>query len=347
MLSSLSSTTTKSLGNILPSAAAATLENTKLTSTKGDCPISDEFGVVSDEFCSPIMTSDVSTMDMDPAEVYLKVQSLGNGDNFEGMTDDKNPKINLRSNLGKYLVFCGQRQVNYGYADASVATSSLINSFVGTLDQNEIYNGSVSDTEYDLHDHGITGGMSFIEKIIRFLAYIFTIWEKDAYDAVDSVKSALTEIANAEWISGLNCVNVEKNKKWDTEMKYYQRYLEDQGIMEAMGVVKKSSLEIALDEWYEENPIDDSYEGVLAYFSGHTKAEVQLALDYIDYQDALAQYNPTKMAPLSPEEEPSSILFDANNFTFIQMQEPLISRAAEFQSEVALREHKRAVYQSI
>ena len=354
MLSSLSSTTLSSIGKVLPSVSAANLENTHLTSTRGDCPISDEFDVVSDEFCSPIMTSDVSTMNMDPADVYNIVKGLDGGNNFQGETDNKNPKINLNSNLGKYLVFCGQRQVNYGYADASAATNVSFSN-VGTSNTETVYNSNVNDPKFNIPLSGEESkasrykedGNSIIKTITNFFSRIFRVSGDAAFDAVEDVINGLTNAANAEWISGRNCVNTDKNPHWDNEMKYYQRYLEDQGIMEAMGIVDKSSLEIALDEWYEENPIDNSYEGLLAYFSGHTKEDVQLALDYIDYQDAIAKYHPEKMAPLSPEEEPSGILFDADNFAFIEMNQPLISRAAEFQSEIALREDKRAIYQSI
>ena len=45
--------------------------------------------------------------------------------------------------------------------------------------------------------------------------------------------------------------------------------------------------------YYAKHPRDNSREGILASRSGLTKQEVQLALEYADYLDYIAKYDPS------------------------------------------------------
>ena len=47
-----------------------------------------------------------------------------------------------------------------------------------------------------------------------------------------------------------------------------------------------------MDEYYKNNPLDNSYEGILARYSGLSKETVVATLDYIDYIKYVAQYKP-------------------------------------------------------
>ena len=56
-----------------------------------------------------------------------------------------------------------------------------------------------------------------------------------------------------------------------------------------------------LDQYYEENPLDTSYEGTLAQKSGLTKDEVVALLDTIEYWDAIAKYDPSTRYQMGQE----------------------------------------------
>lgn len=319
LLSSLSSSLSASMNKILPTASA--LDNTNLTYKKGNCPISEEdTGAWSNFYCITPTVSDPSTMQMDPADVFLTVKNLGGfKTDITGKvvtSSDGNPVIDTKSELGKYIGFCTQRQTSYGQADASIL-GAIVQPSTGSTAADSIINGAIN-----------------------------AIDEVD--DAVTIIQAAIQN-HNEGWISGLYCLASSKNPRWN-EMKYYQRYLEQQHTLEGMGVVKRSSLDLALDEWYEEHPIDNSYAGQLAYFSGYTKAEVELTLDFIERQNLLAEYHPQNMAPL-PLEAPAitvlNLLFDTDNFTFIKMQQPLVAGTSELERQISLRENKRSINQSI
>ena len=79
---------------------------------------------------------------------------------------------------------------------------------------------------------------------------------------------------------------------WE-EAKEYQRFIEDQALLESEGILDKSSVTAYIEKYREENPIDDSYEGILARYSGLEKEDVIALLDIIDYGNYLANYDPS------------------------------------------------------
>lgn len=52
-------------------------------------------------------------------------------------------------------------------------------------------------------------------------------------DIVDVVNAA-EDVANEGWATGSTCMNSKDNPRWDTEFKYYQRYIEDMRILSSM-----------------------------------------------------------------------------------------------------------------
>ena len=85
--------------------------------------------------------------------------------------------------------------------------------------------------------------------------------------------------------------------------------------MESMGLIEESAVTAFLDEYYEQNPLDNSYEGILARYSGMTKEDVVAILDIVDYGNYIANYNSaTRYAFGAPVvEESHEILFDNDN----------------------------------
>ena len=77
----------------------------------------------------------------------------------------------------------------------------------------------------------------------------------------------------------------------------YQRFIEDQRLAESAGLIEKSAVAVYLDKYYEEHPKDNSYEGILARYTGLTKENVIAILDGIEGLEFLASYNPDGYAP--------------------------------------------------
>ena len=108
---------------------------------------------------------------------------------------------------------------------------------------------------------------------------------------VSTFVDSLTEIENMPWISGSACSASSENPLWE-ENKYYQRFAEDQRLFESAGVVEKTAQSAMLEEYYKENPLDNSRAGIIARFSGLDKETVVAALDVIDGLTYLAKYDP-------------------------------------------------------
>ena len=125
---------------------------------------------------------------------------------------------------------------------------------------------------------------------------------------VFDIFNALENIENAGWSTGKTCVNSEDNARWQAELKYYQRYVEDMRILGTMSDESDNPV-LAFEERYEaEHPIDTSYEGTLARISGLTKNDVAFLMEAAEYSTELAQYDPTTRygytAPSTTEVKP-------------------------------------------
>lgn len=113
-------------------------------------------------------------------------------------------------------------------------------------------------------------------------------------------------LANYGYVSGEACVVDNKAEvgssysDW-SENKKYQRFIEDQRLAENEGLIEKSAVTAFLDDYYEEHPIDNSYEGVLARRSGLTKEQVIATIDVMEFIAWQAGYDPSEYSPYVPE----------------------------------------------
>ena len=178
------------------------------------------------------------------------------------------PAIKKDSSLAKYIVYCGQRQSPFGMADNNIASSFEGGSMVG-------------DT--------LIGAVPVIG------------------DLYGSLQNELV-LLNYGYVSGEACVvdnEVGANatySDWEDNQKY-QRFIEDQRLIENEGLVEKSAVTAFLEDYYEEHPIDNSYEGILARRSGLTKDQVIATLDTMEFIAWQQGYDPSEYAPYVPEEE--------------------------------------------
>ena len=253
------------------SAVSAAIEaQTAADTTEKYCPDMHEIGGVADAFCNPYVITDTRTMDLQPAEV---VNSIGDED-LEADSEG-NPVVKKDSKLAKYIVYCGQRQSPWGQADQNIAGEVATAGNVG---------GTVGSS--------IIGAVPIVG------------------DGLDIVSNS-QKLANFGWISGESCVVNNKavdgsgftdSINWETG-RTYQRFIEDQRLAEAEGIIEESAVTKYLASYYEEHPLDNSYEGVLARYSGLTKDNVVAMLDFFEVQEWLANYDPTDFAPSGHKKE--------------------------------------------
>lgn len=269
-LTTFGNTVSKSFSKIMPGASAISAGITAqeaADNTAENCLYLDSIGAVGDAFCNPYFISDSSTIEDHPADTVNKVAKLGG---FENDEEEEVPTIKEDSNLAKYIIYCGQRQSPFGMPDQNIASAITSGTSTGNM---------VGDS--------IVGAVPVVGDFIGILENTNTI-------------------ANYGYISGEACV-VGNNgdgtsvPDWD-ETKQYQRFVEDQRLAENMGLTEKSAVTAFLDKYYEEHPLDNSYEGILARRSGLTKENVVALLDYAEDLVFLANYNPENYYPLHTDE---------------------------------------------
>ena len=224
-----------------------------------------DIGAVGDADCNPYSGTDISTMELDPVDVVDKLEEEGN---FEEQSDDDgivdkvvNKTIKAGSKLAKYILLCGDRW-SYGVADQNII--------------NEVTNGfrvSSGNSAIDTVSNSAIGAIPVIGDVVDILS--------------DNVA-----LRNIGYISGSSCVagnkvNAADSPNWE-EAKYYQRFIEDQTLAESMGYIVTAFLK----KYFSENPIDNSYEGMLARYSGLDKETVTDILDVLAYYDYVANYHP-------------------------------------------------------
>ncbi len=280
-LSSLGSTALSSAGELLPHASAIeAAENAEYLEkfTAKYCPNLAGIGALArDAACTKLMIEDVTTLDDDPLTNMIDVDNAVGSKNFEDEpTEEGVPVIKQDSDLMDYIIAVPNRQSEFGIADQNIANSYSVTSGVG---------GQIIDAT------PVIGGIIDVvnnEQALRHVGYVSGRAGVTGNDG--------TELGNltAPW----------------SRAKKYQRFISDQLIMEAMGVIKKSAVTAALEKYYEEHPLDNSFEGILARKTGLTKENVNVALDFIKVATFAANYEPADFAPyVQVAEEQSTISF--------------------------------------
>ena len=152
----------------------------------------------------------------------------------------------------------------------------------------------------------------------------------DAVPYIGDAIAIVNAIENLDlWAKGTICNATAENPYWETEMKYYQRYLEDNRILSQLGAFKEedsSDPVLAYKDHYDElNPKDSSKEGFLARITGSPKEDIETMLAVIDYYNFLENYHPEERyafveRPTEKEiyiENNYTEYFDKNNYHII------------------------------
>ena len=138
----------------------------------------------------------------------------------------------------------------------------------------------------------------------------------DAIAIVNAIQTLNPEVEL--WAKGTICNATAENPYWETEMKYYQRYLEDNRILSQFGVFKEDGAEdpvLAYKDHYDElNPKDNSKEGFLARITGSPKEDIETMLAVIDYYNYLDSYHPEERYAFI-EKPAEQKIYVENNYT--------------------------------
>jgi len=280
IISTMGNMVSNSIVALLPSATAVELSSDIIPNYEQYCPYLASIDVVGDAYCNPYIMTDVSTIAIDPEVVVEKLQNENQIDN-NGIVAD--------SELDKYVRYCSNRSSAFGIADKNFA-----NSFTG---------GNISTHVSGDNKIGSTAA-SVADTVIGVVPVI-----GDSIDIYNNEK----QLENMGWIDGQNCAIASSNSRW-SEMSYYQRYVEDQRLLESVEEGYTSTVTLRMREYYQENPLDDSYEGILARYSGLPKDTVVAVLDYAKYWNYIANYDASSRKDFTaPEiEEPDTIYIDGD-----------------------------------
>lgn len=273
-LSSFLHSTTTSLASLINQNVHAEGDDSSYMTTYGECPMLDNVGAVGDVFCNPISVTDVTTLELEPGSTGWDEYEKVIGDSMESGTCDENGdncSIKTDSDLARYISYCANRESPFGVADQNILTEL----------------------------EGVTNS--------GFLSVIPALG--DLANAINALKDMNPD--HLEWATGQKCINTntgvtaadssdyKNNDFWTTKGKYYQRYIEDQRILEQMGAYEGSknpvtAYEEAYDKQYLENhPEANTYIGYLSRISGFTPENTEAMLAFVYYYNFVEQYDPT------------------------------------------------------
>ncbi len=256
-LSSFLRSTSTSLASLL-GRVSADGENSSYLTTFGDCPLLDEIGAVGDLYCNPIISTDMSEemITLSPDDEAFQNVLMSAG------MDSSTPNLTCDDD--------GECKVN---------NNSNLAKYISYCDDR--------DSPFGVIDQNILGNLEKGNVVLNSMPFVGDLL---------TILNSATIGQNLPWANGTRCGNTRDNENfWETEGKYYQRYIEDQRILEQMGAYEGSKNPVvAYQEEYEaEHPIDNSYIGYLSRISGLTPENTETVLAFITYYDFVNNYDPT------------------------------------------------------
>lgn len=255
-------TTSKSIASLTGSVHADG-ENSSYTTTFGNCPALEALGIKGDVFCNPITTTDDTTINLSPEDdTYIRVIAKQLDCDSEGSCHIKDGNKTVCNIDGECNL---ARYIKY---------CSERDSQFGIIDTNIL-----SEME--------TGGI-----VLNSVPLIG--------DALDLVNAAEQEI-NVGWASGQYCVNnPATNPLWESEMKYYQRYIQDMRLLDRIGE-GSNPVTAFIEEYYANHPLDNSQAGYIARISGISKDDAETLIAIAESYQFLQNYDPSTRIAMTEE----------------------------------------------
>lgn len=279
-ISSLLRTTSTAIASLTGRVSAEGGGSSYMT-TFGDCPDLEGIGAVGDIYCNPVTTTATDTLNLAPDDATYTAVLMGKGSSYASNNttpgldcdNDGNCTIQKKSNLAYYVSYCDNRDTPFGIADNNILSQFEVN----ILSQFEVGNTILNS--------------------IPILS--------DILNSINGIKGLDDGVQG--WVNGKNCSNSTENPYWDSEMKYYQRYIEDQRIFEQMGAYEEGKNPVtAYEEQYDkENPLDTSPAGIIAHYTGMTKESAETLIAIIDYSDFLNDYDASTRIAMNNEPTPT------------------------------------------
>lgn len=257
-LSDMSNLVTSSAVAMLPTANAISKESVE--ASNGSCDLLGTTGAVGDAFCNPYIVTDTRTINTSPLAVNDIVHSLGN-DSTVAATD-------VYANVGSEN-FDDNGKIKEGSDLAKYIT------FCGQR-----------TSQYGIKDLTIAEQLT-TNSVTKIMDYVPVV------NDLSQIYEGLADEATFAWSNGRACVASDENDYWK-DNKWYQRYAENERLVENMNPGYTSTVTAYLRDYYEKNPLDQSFEGTIARFTGMSKDQVEDTLALIDYYQFLNEYNPSE-----------------------------------------------------
>lgn len=248
--------------------------------------------------------------DVDPEQCVLDVK----------VSDDKQPVINMNGALGMFILMSGQRGSEWGSADDQNLQILLKSDFTkGRLhpcyvDSDECESDTYVKLGWSSKSEDIDLNNLFTDKKTRFEAITAKSSDMSRWIGGSAFLDFNNNLGNLKELGGIDSDERFKDSTrggdffWN-EMKYYQAYVEMLEWMESVGMVNKSTATVAVNQYYDENPLDNSYAGVIARYSGMSKERVVAVLDLMEYVAFLNEYDPVALFP-TPMAVPDKVRYD-------------------------------------
>ena len=245
-----------SMTGMLPTAGA--IDEQSVISSTGDCNLLGSTGAVGDAFCNPYIITDMSTIATSPVAVSDIVHNI--------QSDDVVAAVGSYEHVGSD---------NFN-DDGSIKENSDLAKYITFCGQRT--------SQYGIKDLTIAEQVS-TTKVTKVMNYVPVV------NDFSQIYEGLSDAANLGWSNGSACVATDENEYWG-DNKWYQRYAENQRLLENINPGYTSTVTAYLRNYYEKNPLDQSFEGTLARFTGKTKEEVENTLALIEYYEFLKDYKP-------------------------------------------------------
>lgn len=293
-VSSVGSVLSTSIASLLPTTSAVTYSSiVNRNSTEDTCPLLSSVDATGTTLhCGYNSISDTSTFGITYQEAVDYLCRTGDLENCDSTpTITKSTKFD-RHELAEYVEFWTTRDSHLGLADSGITNSlHMLEANTGSGTADAAINGAVGAVP-------VIGG------------------------AID-IMNAANDAANFEYIYG--SAYVAGGSEWDEEKQYIQTYLELDTIYSDLALIETSALATYLEDYYEENPLDKSYEGTLARFSGLTKEEVVDTLAYLDYLEYVTSYDASERYAFAGDNNSGAYVFSENDFlTYVSLETPTV-----------------------
>jgi hypothetical protein len=291
----MNSIMTSAVSNILPTASAVAETNFVSLAQEGDCPVLQNIETKSgaiveiqaDIYCNPVYISDQDTSAISSSGEYSPDWII--------QQEKKNGYVEVDSD---------------NRVTSIKDTNNNLTKYITFCGQRTSNWGIADANIAKAIDASSTRGV--LMEIVGSIA-----------NDVSDIISAATALENIPWTTGSACVASDSNEFWE-ENKIHQRFIEDQRLAADAGIIKDNPVATYLKGYYEENPLDNSFEGVLARYSGMTKEDVIATLELIEGLNYIANYHPEERLAFGVEETNDTIYYEEteDDFTRFVATEP-------------------------